>query len=317
MRDITYKQITLRTAQAIAMVVCSDETIDLITEDRLPKGNLLDIAKAAGFLAAKNTHNLIPHCHPVSIDGLTITFQLKKTFEPAVTLSEDLQSKSGVIIFVEGKSIGRTGIEMEALTAASVAALTIYDLLKPLGQSGLEITSVRLLEKTGGKTDKAKYLKSTKRTAVLVCSDSTAAGTRDDKSGLLIKEMLLQNNCEVLDYQIVPDDKETIQAQIKKWAADDISFIFTTGGTGLSPRDNTVDAVKEILEKEAPGIAEAMRVHGGMRTPLAMMSRSVAGSIGKSLVITLPGSTNGVRESLDAILPAVFHAKSMIRGGGH
>jgi molybdenum cofactor synthesis domain-containing protein len=129
--------------------------------------------------------------------------------------------------------------------------------------------------------------------------------------------MLGVHNVEIADYRIVPDDIDSIQQQIKAWVQQGIGFVFTTGGTGLGPRDNTVEAVKAILEKEADGITEAMRVHGQMRTPVAMMSRAVAGSIGLSLIVTLPGSTNGVRESLEAILPAVFHARSMLKGGGH
>ena len=124
-------------------------------------------------------------------------------------------------------------------------------------------------------------------------------------------------NGDVLHYKILPDDKEAIQKQIKDWVADDIQFIFTTGGTGLGPRDNTVSAVKEILERDADGITEAMRTFGQMRTPLAMMSRSVAGAIGKTLIVTLPGSPNGAKESLEAILPGVFHARKMMEGGGH
>ena len=116
---------------------------------------------------------------------------------------------------------------------------------------------------------------------------------------------------------MVPDDKEAIQQVIREWVAEDIPFIFTTGGTGLGPRDNTVSAVREIIERDADGITEAMRHHGQMRTPMAMMSRGVAGSINHTLIVTLPGSTAGVKESLDAILPAVFHARKMMKGGGH
>lgn len=206
-----------------------------------------------------------------------------------------LKDQYGVVIFAEGKSIGRTGIEMEVLTAISIAALTIYDLLKPLGNKDIEISSVKLLDKTGGKSDRAKFSKRPHQAAILVCSDSTAAGTRKDSSGLKIKEMLELHNTEVVDYQIIPDEAEMIQEQIKDWVKQDIAFIFTTGGTGLGPRDHTVDAVQEIIERDAPGIAEAMRVYGGMRTPLAMMSRSIAGSIGGTLIVTLPGSTNGVK----------------------
>jgi molybdenum cofactor synthesis domain-containing protein len=151
----------------------------------------------------------------------------------------------------------------------------------------------------------------------LVCSDSTAEGKREDKSGKIIMEMLQAVNATVKYYEIVPDDKEKIQSQIKKWVAEDIAFVFTTGGTGLGPRDNTVAAVKEILERDADGIMEAIRNYGQMRTPLAMMSRGVAGSIAQTLIVTLPGSSDGVRESLEAVLPAIFHARKMMKGGGH
>jgi molybdenum cofactor biosynthesis protein MoaC len=287
------------------MVLCSKEILERIRTGNLPKGDLLNVARAAGLLASKKTADLIPHCHPVSIDGLNITYEFS-----------DAENKTGLVIYAEGKSIGRTGIEMEVLTAVSIAALTIYDLLKPL-QAEIEITSIKLEEKTGGKSDRNKFSKRPQKAAVLVCSDSTAAGKRKDGSGLLIMEMLKEHNCEIADYKIIPDDKIIIQKTIKEWTAQDFPFIFTTGGTGLGPRDYTVDAVREIIEREAPGITEAMRSHGQMRTPLAMMSRSVAGAIGESLIITLPGSSNGAKECLEAILPAVFHARNMMKGGGH
>jgi molybdenum cofactor synthesis domain-containing protein len=129
--------------------------------------------------------------------------------------------------------------------------------------------------------------------------------------------MLAGVNANVKYYEIVPDEKNIIQEKIRQWVAEDVHFIFTTGGTGLGPRDNTVSAVKEILERDADGIAEAMRSYGQQRTPLAMMSRGVAGSIAETLILTLPGSTDGARESLEAILPAVFHARKMMKGGGH
>ena len=174
-----------------------------------------------------------------------------------------------------------------------------------------------MLENKGGKSDRKKYFATPPSCAVLVCSDSTAEGKREDKSGKLIEQMLQEVNAQVKYYAIVPDEKTEIQQQIRKWVEEDIHFIFTTGGTGLGPRDNTVAAVKEILERDADGITEAIRVYGQMRTPLAMMSRGVAGSIAQTLIVTLPGSTDGARESLEAILPAVFHARKMMKGGGH
>ena len=308
MKDITSKQITLRTAHAVGKVLCSKEAIHLIRTNYLPKGDLFNIAKAAAMLAAKNTSNLIPHCHPVAIEAMDIQFE---TFD-----SENGLDQGGVKISIEAKSIGRTGIEMEVLTAVSIAALTIYDLLKPVDKE-LRITDITLTDKKGGKTDKKFKAKAGLTAAVLVCSDSTAAGTRQDKSGLIIKEMLLAHSVEIVDYKIVPDKRKLIQECIKEWVEKDIPFIFTTGGTGLGPRDKTTDAVKELFERDAPGIAEAMRSFGQQRTPFSMLSRSTAGIIGKSIVIALPGSSNGARESLEAILPGVFHARDMILGGGH
>jgi len=304
MRDITSKQITLRTATAVAVIYCTAETITLIRNNELPKGNLFDVARAAGFLGAKLTPQLLPHCHPVTIDGMDISFEINTQERPGITISG------------HAKSIGRTGIEMEMLTAVSVAALEIYDMLKPVDTT-LEIGGIKLLNKTGGKSDRKKYFSTPPVCAILVCSDSTAAGKRTDNSGIKIKELLEKVNANVVAYEIVPDDKALIQKQVLKWVAEDVHFIFTTGGTGLGPRDNTVSAVSEILERDADGITEAMRNFGQMRTPMAMMSRAVAGSIAHTLILTLPGSTDGARESLEAVLPGLFHARKMMKGGGH
>lgn len=316
MRDITHKQITLRTALATGIIFCSEGTIELIKSDKLPKGNLFDVARAAAFVGAKSTPQLLPHCHPVAIDGMDISFDFLNKELHGEVFDPTIFSRSGIVITGNAKSIGRTGIEMEMLVAVSVAALEIYDMLKPV-DTQLEIGSIKLLEKKGGKSDRKKFFNTPPTCAVLVCSDSTAAGTREDSSGKMIIDMLKTVNANVKHYMILPDDKEKIQQQIKEWVKEDVHFIFTTGGTGLGPRDNTVSAVKEILERDADGITEAIRNFGQMRTPLAMMSRAVAGAIAETLIVTLPGSTDGARESLEAILPAVFHARKMMKGGGH
>src|SRR5690606_33427450 len=145
-------------------------------------------------------------------------------------------------ITVAAKSIGRTGIEMEALTAASVAALELYDMLKPVDDQW-EIGHIRLAEKTGGKYDHHRFLAPLANCAVLVCSDASSSGQRPDTIGRKIVEMLQATGAQVLDYQIVADEKPLIQQAIQRWVNRDIPFIFTTGGTGLGPRDVTVEAV--------------------------------------------------------------------------
>ncbi|NGM66526.1 bifunctional molybdenum cofactor biosynthesis protein MoaC/MoaB [Sphingobacterium sp. SGR-19] len=316
MRDISHKISTLRTASANAVIYITESTSIKIKQGQLPKGNLLDVARAAAFLGAKATPQLLPHCHPVNIDGMQVDFEYIYPSSHPDFFAGTRQSGAGILITVSAKSIGRTGIEMEALTAVSIAALELYDMLKPVDDQ-LEIGHIRLANKTGGKSDHKRFLAPLATCAVLVCSDATASGKRQDNSGRKIEEMLLATGAQVLDYQIVADEKPRIQQAIKTWVDRDIPFIFTTGGTGLGPRDVTVEAVSELVDKTADGIAEAMRGHGQQRTPLAMMSRSVAGTIGNSLVVTLPGSTNGVKECLEAILPALFHARKMMMGGGH
>lgn len=316
MRDITHKQITLRTAKAIGIVFCSVDTITLIKNNQLPKGNLFDVAKAAAFVGAKSTPFLLPHCHPVNIDAMDVQFEILNKELHASYFNKEILERSGIVITGEAKSIGRTGIEMEMLTAVSVAALEMYDMLKPVDKQ-LEIGHIKLLEKKGGKSDRNKYAAGQPTCAILVCSDSAAQGKREDTSGKMIDQMLKEVNAEVKYYKIIPDEPEQIRKHIHEWVKEDIHFIFTTGGTGLGPRDNTIKAVKEILDRDADGIMEAIRSFGQMRTPLAMMSRGVAGSIKKTVIITLPGSRSGVEDSLHAILPAVFHARKVLEGAEH
>lgn len=316
MNNITHKSITLRTASACGIVFCTTETITRIEKNELPKGNLFDVARAAGFLGAKATPQLLPHCHPVTIDGMQIRFdfldpQLHEALFDAATLQ-----RSGIVITGEAQSIGRTGIEMEMLTAISVAALEIYDMLKPVDKN-LEIGCIRLLCKKGGKSDRQQFISGHPTCAVLVCSDSCATGEREDKSGKLIQSMLSNWPVELAAYNIVDDNAESIREQVTQWVEAGIGCIFCTGGTGLGPRDVTTDTLRSMLQREVPGIAEAMRSFGQQRTPLAMLSRSLAGTIGNTLIIALPGSTGGVKESLEAILPAVFHALNMMKGEGH
>jgi len=305
MNDITRKNLSLRTATATATVGCSAETLAMIEQNTLPKGNLFDVARAAGLLGAKATPSLIPHCHPIPIEHLDIRFELASD-----------GARGRVVIEVFAQTIYKTGIEIEAITAATITALTVFDLLKPV-DTALEITDVKLLKKTGGKADRKKDSGAGLTAAILVCSDSVAAGNREDASGKTIKAELEKHEVKIAEYKIVADDVTAIQQPIKAWVAAGVQFIFTTGGTGLAPRDVAVEAVSPLLEKTADGIAEKMRQYGNERTPLAMFSRSLAGSIGETLIVCLPGSANGVRESLDAVLPALFHAHGMLRGGGH
>jgi len=152
---------------------------------------------------------------------------------------------------------------------------------------------------------------------ILTVSDKGSKGERNDRSGGVIKEMVEERlEAQVKKYEVVPDEKGTIIEKLKEMVNEGIDLIFTTGGTGLSPRDMTPEATREVIEKEVPGIEEAMRMKGLEKTPHSMLSRGVAGVSKGSLIINLPGSPKAVKESLQVILPAIPHALDIISGRG-
>jgi molybdenum cofactor synthesis domain-containing protein len=204
------------------------------------------------------------------------------------------------------RTIYRTGVEVEAMHGASVAALTIYDMLKPIDK-GITIDRIRLVEKKGGKSDWKDVFDKAPRAGVLVISDGVASGKKEDKAGAAIMERLKKLGVVVDVNAVCPDEPEEIATIVKAWAAEGFDLILTTGGTGLSPRDRTPEAIAPILDREVPGIMEAARSYGQERMPLAIMSRGIAGMIGRTLVITLPGSTRGAQETMDALFPFVLH----------
>lgn len=148
--------------------------------------------------------------------------------------------------------------------------------------------------------------------AILTLSDKGSRGEREDKSGLIISEML-KGVADVKYYDILPDEIDLIKNKLLEYA-DKVDLILTTGGTGLSPRDVTPEATKGVIEREIPGIAEAMRMEGLKKTRRAMLSRAVAGVKGKTLIINLPGSPTAVKESLEVILDVIPHAIEKIKG---
>ena len=149
--------------------------------------------------------------------------------------------------------------------------------------------------------------------AVLTLSDKGSKGEREDESGLLIREMLKDIKAEIRYYDILPDEKELIKEKLIEYSSK-VDLILTTGGTGLSPRDVTPEATREILDRQVPGIAEAMRSEGLKITKRAMLSRAVAGVKGKSLIVNLPGSPKAVKESLSIIIETIPHAIEKIKG---
>jgi cyclic pyranopterin phosphate synthase len=301
MFDVADKSDTLRLATAWAVVRISPLTSKLIKEGKSPKGDIFDAARIAATMAAKRTSDLIPYCHPIPIDDVKVDVLLKDDY--------------CIEIKVQVKTVWKTGVEMESLTAACVASLTIYDMLKPIDES-LSIESVKLLEKHGGTKDFHERHAREFKAAVLVTSDSR--GEKEDKSGKIIIDKLKENGFDIIEYKVIADDIDTIESELKRFC-DELKpdVVVTSGGTGVGPRDNTPDATKKIIQKELTGIAETLRSYGQRRTPLSMLSRGIAGVRGRTLIVNLPGSTKAVSQSLNSMFPGILHIFNMLEGKGH
>jgi molybdenum cofactor synthesis domain-containing protein len=178
-----------------------------------------------------------------------------------------------------------------------------------------------LLDKTGGKKDFIENLDKKINVAIFVISDSTFKGTRVDKSGKFMIDRLKNTyatNTEIVGYEILPDNIDIIKAYLLKYCDEKkVDLIITSGGTGFSKRDVTPEATKMVIDKEASGISETIRSYGQRRTPLSMLSRGISGTRDKTLIVNLPGSTKAVSESLDLLLPSIFHVFNMLGGKGH
>tara|TARA_R110002049_G_scaffold248695_8_gene423183 strand:- start:1836 stop:2747 length:912 start_codon:yes stop_codon:yes gene_type:complete len=302
MVDITHKSTTLRTAIAQAIVkVSKPETITAIQNDTVPKGNVFAMSKAAGLLGVKRTPDILPDCHPLPIEFAGVEYEIN-----GLDIS---------VIFTV-KTIYKTGVEVEAMHGASVVALNMYDMLKPIDK-GIEIHHIKLLNKKGGKSDFKDPFRKDITAAVVVCSDTISAGHKEDKAGKAIIKKLEECDVKVSEYVIIPDEKDTIQQKAISYEAQGFDMVVYTGGTGLSGRDVTPEALIPILDRRIPGIEETIRNYGQERMPFAMLSRSVAGTINNTLVLALPGSTNGAKESMDAIFPSVLHVFGILKGARH
>ena len=305
MVDVGDKAITARTATATGRFVTTPDVIALVRADGLPKADVLATARIAGISGAKKTSELIPLCHQVPLSSVSIDFSF---------------TDDSIIVSATAKTVGQTGVEMEALTAVTIAGLTLHDMVKAVDPAAV-LGQIRLESKTGGKRGhwtrqdgSSPVPLRTGTAAVVVASTGGAAGTREDTTGPVIAAWLAEHGFAVDAVTVVAD--ADIAAELARVVASAPAVIITTGGTGLSPTDRTPEATIALLDRELPGVAEAIRARGLGATPTAALSRAVAGTANGSVVVNLPGSTGGVRDGLAVLDGLLGHLVAQVAGGG-
>lgn len=299
MRNITSKFTTLRTARALATVKIGQASHEHLCAGTVPKGDPLPVAKVAAVLAAKKTTEWIPYCHNIPIESVDVDFRIEKT---------------KIEVEVSVATVAKTGVEMEALTAAAAAALTLYDMLKMVDDD-LEIGSIKLLEKRGGKSDRART--KSWNAVVIVCSDRASQEAYEDVSGEVLCTGLKEHGAAEVTKTIIPDSADQLQVAIRQACILRADLIVITGGTGIGPRDITTKTVTDLIEQPLPGVVQALLNYGQDRLPGAMLSRPVAGAIGSTIVLAIPGSPGACKDALSALFPEIIHALSVLAGEGH
>ncbi|MBO6490108.1 MAG: bifunctional molybdenum cofactor biosynthesis protein MoaC/MoaB, partial [Pelagibacteraceae bacterium] len=207
-----------------------------------------------------------------------------------------------------------TGVEMEALSAVSGAALTIYDMCKSVDKT-MNIGDIQLTQKIGGKSDHAVEYRP--NVGVITLSDSISSGEGVDKSGPILINGFSDVGCSVKHQKILPDGSEELVLTINDWIKNGVELIITTGGTGLGPRDLTIESVEKIFDSKLPGIEQALHAYGRGKVKTAMLSRLTVGVVNRTIIICLPGSTGAAKDALKVLIPTIFHSFHMMQGEKH
>lgn len=326
MVDVGTKEPTRRRALASGRIEMTPEAFLSIREKQNPKGDVLAQAEIAGILGAKRVAETIPLCHPLGLDQVRVWFELD-------------ESRSLIETFCEATTTAKTGVEMEALAGVSAALLAIYDFTKAV-EPALLISHIHLRRKEGGKSGVWEHpldrvAPAQRRgtncqaeehepglhgvtVAAVTISDRVSRGESADVSGPELVRGLKALGAEIVAHDVVADEFRQISDLVQSYRKrGEIKLVVTTGGTGLSPRDVTPDAITSIADRIIPGIGELLRSEGLKKTPMAGLSRSLGAQVGDMLVITLPGSPMAVREGIEALGAVLPHALAMAAGANH
>jgi cyclic pyranopterin phosphate synthase len=351
MVDVAPKDVSARVAVAAGRLRVSPEVIGLLRGGGVPKGDALAVARIAGIMATKRVPDLIPLCHPIALAGVTVELTVA---DDGVDLMAQVRAADRTGVEMEAlTAVAVAGLALHDMVKAVDPAAVLTDvrlLTKTGGRSGdwrrpddpLRTDEPRRADEPS-RTDEPRRPDEPRRTVgappvtapapahrplpgpapdlptgararVVTVSDRAAAGVYPDRSGPLAAATLADLGFAVDEVVVVPDERETIADSVRRAVADGVELVVTTGGTGLAARDVTPEATRTVLDREVPGLTEALRSAGARAVPTAVLSRGLAGVRGRALVVNLPGSTGGVRDGLAVLGPVVGHALAQLRG---
>lgn len=268
--------------------------------DLLDNGELLQTARVTGIMAARRGADYLASIRHAELTSVEVDFQWRD---------------DALIITTHCEGFSRANLGSRALLAASLCALTLVDMLPDFG-AHIVIDGARIVGQKGGPQQFAYDFDPPLRAAILVTSDAVLGGHKEDRAGASVRaglEKMAAFGVHLVEERIIGDDAGEIARTVRAWVNERVDLVLTVGGTGLAHTDVTVEAVDAMLEQPIPGIMEAARAYGQSLTPLAFMSRGVAGLIEDTLVITLPGSRGGARESCEALFPSILHVFQTLR----
>lgn len=317
MIDVGSKRPTRRVAVATGTIWLGAEAFAALRAGSLPKGNVLALAESAAINGAKNTPVTVPMCHSIGLDAVNAHFSLQ-------------EKDHSVAVFVQTVATAKTGVEMEALAGVNAALLTIWDLTKGINPA-LRIGNVELLVKTGGKSGvwknqpampawleqqlPALHPLSGFTASVLVMSDRASSGVYQDSSGAYLQEALKKGGATVKSYAVIADDAAKIEKNLTEICTMHMPHIvLASGGTGPGPRDITPDILAKLCDRTLEGLGEWLRRESLYFTETAWLSRMMAGMVGDTLVIALPGSLKAVQECWQILEPVLPLALQRIQG---